>query len=220
MLSGLSLTQKLSEKKSGLRILVLGTGAGLLPMFLKHQLGDKLKEIVTVDISEEMLKIARDYFGFREDSHLKSVIADAYQYVQEYKGEKFDIIFNDINYEEENLLLSPPKKFIEPAFLEKLLALTTDEGFVTFNLLCYDKATKEQVFGLIQDVKNSHNYYIDGEEEVNRVVHLLKSQAPAEDDARVANMEKVLKDWNINKGLWLKEMRIQEKIMQIKEVKQ
>jgi len=51
MLAGLSLCPKLIEKDQ-LRILVLGTGAGLLPMFLRSQLGDKLKEIVTIDINE------------------------------------------------------------------------------------------------------------------------------------------------------------------------
>ena len=56
MLAGLSLSKGLLEQKA-LRVIVLGTGAGLLPMFLKNQLGDKLKELVTVDISEEMIKV-------------------------------------------------------------------------------------------------------------------------------------------------------------------
>jgi tRNA1(Val) A37 N6-methylase TrmN6 len=56
MLAGFSLTPKLLEKE-GVRILVLGTGAGLLPMFLRSQLGDKIKELVTVDINEEMVKV-------------------------------------------------------------------------------------------------------------------------------------------------------------------
>lgn len=63
MLAGLSLCPKLVEKDQ-LRILVLGTGAGLLPMFLKSQLGDKLKEIVTIDINEQIIKVAKEYFGF------------------------------------------------------------------------------------------------------------------------------------------------------------
>jgi hypothetical protein len=41
MLAGPALTLRLAEK-GGLRILVLGTGAGLLPMFLRHQLGDSI----------------------------------------------------------------------------------------------------------------------------------------------------------------------------------
>ena len=59
MLSGLSLAPLLAEK-SKLRILILGTGAGLLPMFLQSQLQDRIQEIVTVDISEEILKIAKE----------------------------------------------------------------------------------------------------------------------------------------------------------------
>jgi hypothetical protein len=80
MLAGLSLTTKLSEKPA-VRVLVLGTGAGLLPMFLRNQLGDKLKELVTVDINPEIVKVAKEYFGFLEDDKVKSVIGDAYQFV-------------------------------------------------------------------------------------------------------------------------------------------
>ncbi len=63
MLAAPSLTLKLVEKV-GLRILVLGTGAGLLPTFLRQQFDSRLSEIITIDINEEVLKIAKDYFGF------------------------------------------------------------------------------------------------------------------------------------------------------------
>ncbi len=63
MLAAPSLTLKLVEK-TGLRILVLGTGAGLLPTFLRQQFDSRLSEIITIDINEEVLKIAKDYFGF------------------------------------------------------------------------------------------------------------------------------------------------------------
>jgi spermidine synthase len=113
MLSGPALTLKLGEK-TGLRILVLGTGAGLLSMFLRSQLDTKLAEIVTVDINPEIIKIAKEYFGFQEDAKLKSVIADAYRYV-------LDMIFMDVNYEEDNVQLSPPRKFLTTEFLNKLM---------------------------------------------------------------------------------------------------
>jgi tRNA1(Val) A37 N6-methylase TrmN6 len=56
MLAGPSLSLRISEKPQ-VRILVLGTGAGLLPMFLRSQLGDKLAELVTVDINPEVIKV-------------------------------------------------------------------------------------------------------------------------------------------------------------------
>lgn len=123
MLAGPALSLKLAEK-TGLRILVLGTGAGLLPMFLRHQLGDKLAELVTVDINTEVIKIAKEYFGFVEDAKLKSVIADAFKFVNDFQvtpATKFDMIFMDINYEEDNIQLSPPRKFLTPEFLSKLM---------------------------------------------------------------------------------------------------
>jgi hypothetical protein len=52
------------------------------------------------------------------------VIADAHKWVLDYQVQpatKFDMIFMDINYEEENLHLSPPRKFIESSFLAKLM---------------------------------------------------------------------------------------------------
>jgi tRNA1(Val) A37 N6-methylase TrmN6 len=57
MLAGLSLSSALAEKGQ-VSALVLGTGAGLLPMFLRRQLGDKAKQIVTVDISKEMVDVS------------------------------------------------------------------------------------------------------------------------------------------------------------------
>jgi hypothetical protein len=64
-----------------------------------------------------------------EDEKLKSVIADAYQYALDYQVQpqnKFDMVFMDINYEEANLKLSPPKKFLEQSFLAKLLVTNFD----------------------------------------------------------------------------------------------
>ena len=84
---------------------------------------DVLQELVTVDINEEMVRVGKEYFGFKEDEVVKSVIGDAYQFVEENKGDKFDAIFMDINYEEKELGMSPPFKFVESRFLDKLLVI-------------------------------------------------------------------------------------------------
>jgi len=48
----------LSKLESGhLRFLVLGTGAGVLPMFLATLFSKTLESVETVDISETMLKV-------------------------------------------------------------------------------------------------------------------------------------------------------------------
>jgi spermidine synthase len=65
ILSGLYQTPELLEKK--LKVLHLGTGAGTMPMFLRHQLGERLEKLVTVEISEQMEKVAKKFFGFVPD---------------------------------------------------------------------------------------------------------------------------------------------------------
>lgn len=98
--------------------------------------------------------------------------------------------------------------------------MTTPEGFVTFNLLTYDEATQADVYNSICAVKSTHKYLIEGEEDVNKVILLTKGGKASKDnvtpeDDRQAHMEKVLKEWDVNKGLWLNEMRIKQKIDKI-----
>lgn len=83
--------------------------------------------------------------------------------------------------------------------------------------MCYDKETKARVFGMINEVPKSHNYFIEGEEDVNRVIHMTKGETVGEDE-RQAHMERVCKEWGLNKGLWLTEMRIKQKIDKIAEI--
>jgi len=56
MLAAPALNVKLADKNQ-LKILVLGTGAGLLPMFLRQQLNSVLAEITTVDINPEVINV-------------------------------------------------------------------------------------------------------------------------------------------------------------------
>jgi hypothetical protein len=50
---------------------------------------------------------------------LQSVIADAYEFVHASgsKKTKFDMLYMDINYEESDMQLSPPFKFLETSYL-------------------------------------------------------------------------------------------------------
>ena len=143
------------------------------------------------------------------------MIADAHKYVEDFQisaTNKFDMIFMDINYEEDNLQLSPPRKFLDKAFLGKLLEMVTNEGFVTFNLLFYDAETQEDIYESITSVPNANKYIIEGEEDVNKVILLTrqtkKGSNATPEDLRQQQMERVIKEWGVNKGLWLTEMRI------------
>ncbi|KAH7833760.1 hypothetical protein Vadar_009400 [Vaccinium darrowii] len=62
------------------RAVVIGLGAGLLPMFLRTCLPILCVEVVELD--PVVLDLAKGYFGFREDKQLKVHITDGIQFVK------------------------------------------------------------------------------------------------------------------------------------------
>ena len=89
MLSGLALVcEKLcakikAEPAKKLNILVLGTGTGILSMFLRTHFAALLEKLTTVEIDAGVLLVARDHFGFKveDDELVDSVCGDAYEFV-------------------------------------------------------------------------------------------------------------------------------------------
>jgi hypothetical protein len=95
--------------------------------------------------------------------------------------------------------------------------MTSNEGFLAFNLLCYEKETLEKVFAEVRKVKTGSAVYMSGDEDLNKVVILSKSKMGNVDE-RLSSMEAVLKNFNLNKGLWLTEMKIKEHIIKIQDI--
>lgn len=78
------MSEALVARKEPMDMLVCGTGAGILPMFLKNNFNsEQVKSITTVDINPDMVELAEKYFGFDADasSPINSVIADAYAFL-------------------------------------------------------------------------------------------------------------------------------------------
>ncbi|KAL6342807.1 hypothetical protein AAG906_016642 [Vitis piasezkii] len=63
------------------KAVVIGLGAGLLPMFLHGCM--PFLDIEVVELDPVILNLARNYFGFCEDKHLKVHISDGIQFVRE-----------------------------------------------------------------------------------------------------------------------------------------
>jgi spermidine synthase len=147
MLSGLYQANSLAEKKE-LNILNLGTGAGIMPMFLNCHMKERIKKITTIDINENMLKVAKAHFGFHtEGTNIDSYKVDAYEFINNAsnKGE-YDIIIMDVNYSDEDKSISPPWKFLETEFLQKVADLAASESsYLAFNVLYYNDASRKRV---------------------------------------------------------------------------
>ena len=74
------------------RILVVGLGGGTLPRFVHHYY--PAATVDAVDINPEVVRVAKDYFGFREDSRLRAHVADGRRYIEQARV-PYDLIFLD-----------------------------------------------------------------------------------------------------------------------------
>lgn len=83
---GLALTREPS------RILVVGLGGGTMPMFLRKYYPNA--HIDAVDIDPEVVHVAREYFGFKEDERMRAHVGDGRAFVERVR-EPYDVIFLD-----------------------------------------------------------------------------------------------------------------------------
>jgi predicted O-methyltransferase YrrM len=86
-----SLLKTLAASKPGGSILELGTGTGLATSWIVDGM-DKGTKLVTVENNELLLDIARKAL---QDARVEFVLADGYEWIQNYADEKFDLIFAD-----------------------------------------------------------------------------------------------------------------------------
>jgi spermidine synthase len=84
--AGLALTPEPS------RVLVIGVGGGTMPTFMRRYY--PRATIDAVDIDPEVVHVAREYFGFKEDERMKAHVADGRQFVERTR-EPYDIVFLD-----------------------------------------------------------------------------------------------------------------------------
>ena len=74
------------------RIMIVGLGGGTMPMFLRHYYPHATIDVV--DIDPDVVHVAREFFGFREDAAMRAHVGDGRQFVEAVR-EPYDIIFLD-----------------------------------------------------------------------------------------------------------------------------
>lgn len=89
-LGTLLMTLITSKPKSN--ILELGTGIGLSLSWMIDGL-DSESRLTTVDNNSELIKIANEFFG--TDSRVEIVCQDGSEWIKNYKGDNFDLVFAD-----------------------------------------------------------------------------------------------------------------------------
>jgi len=88
--TGSLLKTLVASKKAG-RFLELGTGGGLATSWILEGMDSRAK-LVTVENNTALLGIARQLIT---DPRIDFVLADGYEWLRNYQGEQFDLIFAD-----------------------------------------------------------------------------------------------------------------------------
>ena len=87
-----SLLKILITAKPKSRFLELGTGASLSLAWMVEGL-DAESNLITVDNDPQLSEIAKYYFG--KDPRIEVVCTDGSEWIKQYRGAKFDLIFAD-----------------------------------------------------------------------------------------------------------------------------
>lgn len=139
-------------------ILIIGLGGGTMSNTL-HQLFPQAN-IDNVEIDPAVISVARSYFGFFENSHVRSIVQDGRIFVKRaaLKKQKYDWIILDAfngDYIPEHLLTKE--------FLQEVKSVLTEDGVLTANtfsiseLYNHESATYKTVYGDFFNVRNSNN---------------------------------------------------------------
>ncbi len=75
------------------RMLIVGLGGGSLPMFLRHYYPEA--QIDAVDISAQVVDVAKRYFGFREDARMRVHVMDGRRFMEQARPGSYDLIVLD-----------------------------------------------------------------------------------------------------------------------------
>lgn len=111
------------------RALVLGCAGCSFPRHFNLAYPDC--HTIGIEYSEKLIEIARKYFLDGLDMNRFDLIhGDAFEYVPNYKGEPFDIIFVDL-FEGDDALM---KKIMEGSFLLRIKDILSLNGIVVFNI--------------------------------------------------------------------------------------
>ncbi|NQY87507.1 MAG: fused MFS/spermidine synthase [Colwellia sp.] len=140
------------------RILIIGLGGGTMSNTLAQLYPQS--QIDNVEIDPAVIKVARDYFGFFENSKIKTYNQDGRIFIKRalLKKQQYDwIILDAFNGD------YIPEHLMTKEFLQETKALLSKQGvlsantFSLSNLYAHESATYKAVFGDFYQVSNQAN---------------------------------------------------------------
>lgn len=86
-----SLLRTLAASKPSGRFLEFGTGTGLATIWITAGL-DENSSLISIDNNESLMNVATKYIN---ENRIEFILGDAYEWIKNYQGNKFDFIFAD-----------------------------------------------------------------------------------------------------------------------------
>jgi len=124
------------------RILMLGVGGGaaIKQLIYLH----KPEKIIGIELDKTHISIAKRFFSLKNDVGTELIHQSAWDWVKNYKGEKFDYIIDDL-FSDEN---SEPQRAItaNASWIKKLNKLRTKEGMLVINFVDKKELTQCGIF--------------------------------------------------------------------------
>ncbi|GFY81622.1 S-adenosyl-L-methionine-dependent methyltransferases superfamily protein [Actinidia rufa] len=213
--------QRRNDPKLSVKVVVIGLGAGLLPMFLHACL--PILCIEAVELDPVVLNLARDFFGFREDEDLKVHVTDGIQFVKgnyevadrvcnvdppysngtgnaiDAEGKKtnrIDVLIVDVDSSDSSSgLTCPASDFVEESFLSTVKNSLSEQGLFVINLVSRSSTIREMVVSRMKMVF-SNLFHLQLEEDVNEVLFALNTNVDIKEDCfqeASLRLEKLLK---------------------------
>lgn len=135
------------------KILVIGLGGGVIPMEMDKYATNSIIDVIEID--PEVIKLAKEYFFFKESSRLKVHIGDAFSVIQSLKG-LYDIIIIDVFFSSYT-----PFHIMSEDFFKNIFSITSLDGVIGINMANVHPSFNSQI-NTVRNVFGNTLYYLNG----------------------------------------------------------
>lgn len=135
------------------KILVVGLGGGIIPTEMEKYASGATVDVIEID--PEVVRLAKEYFAFKESDRLKVYIGDAFDVVEELKG-KYDMVIIDAF-----LSTYIPFHIMSAEFFQKIFHIMSEDGVASVNTANMHPSYCSQV-NTIRNVFGEVLYSLDG----------------------------------------------------------
>ncbi|MBX6316863.1 spermidine synthase [Pigmentiphaga sp.] len=186
------------------RILIIGLGGGSLPTALASAVPQARIDVVEIDPA--VVRVAHQFFGFREGPNMRVHVADGREFVQAAgrSGDRYDLVMLDA-FDETYI----PRHLSTVEFMREVRAILVPGGVLASNTFASsasyasESATYAEVFGEFYNLRSANRVILastgglpDRETLAERARALRPRLAPMKvDDARLLPMFSTRRDW-------------------------